>query len=61
MVGGNVLVVAGAETEKGTELIVASTESRGRPEFLESPHTSDPTFEAAVIRFCQPSRQRGFG
>src|SRR5919202_227145 len=48
-VGGNVLAVAGAEAEKGAELVIASTEPRGRSERLEAPHTSDPAFYAAVI------------
>src|SRR5215212_608200 len=48
-VGGNVLAVAGAEAEKGAELVIASTEPRGGPEILEAPHTSDPAFHAAVV------------
>lgn len=48
-VGGNGLAVAGAEAEKGAELVIASTEPIGRPEILEAPHTSDPAFHAAVI------------
>jgi hypothetical protein len=31
-VGGDVLAVAGAGAEKGTELVIASTEPRGGPE-----------------------------
>ena len=48
-VGGNVLAVAGAEAEKGAELVIASTEPRRGPERLEAPHTSDPAFYAPVI------------
>jgi hypothetical protein len=46
-VGGNVLVVASAETEKGAELVIPSTEPIGGIEFLETPHISDPAFERA--------------
>ncbi len=48
-VGGNVLAMAGAEAEKGAELVIPSTEPRGGLEGLEAPHTSDPTFHAAVV------------
>src|SRR3954466_10899416 len=48
-VGGNMLVVTGAETEKGAEFVVSSAEPIGGTEFLEASHTSDPTFQAAMI------------
>src|SRR4051812_9078406 len=48
-VGGNMLVVTGAETEKGAEFVVSSAEPIGGTKFLEAPHTSDPTFQAAMI------------
>jgi hypothetical protein len=48
-VGGNRLVVTGAETEKGAEFVVSSAEPIGGTESLEAPHTSDPTFQAAMI------------
>ncbi len=38
-VGGDMLVVAGAEAEKGAELVIPSTEPLGGPECLEAPHT----------------------
>jgi len=47
-VGGNMLVVTGAETEKGAEFVVSSAEPIGGTEFLEAPHTSDPTFQTAM-------------
>ena len=49
MIGGDVLVVAIATTEKGAELVVPSTEPRGGPGGLEAPHTSDPAFHVAVV------------
>jgi hypothetical protein len=48
-VGGNRLVVTGAETEKGAEFVVSSAEPIGGTESLEAPHTSDPTFQTAMI------------
>ena len=48
-VGGDRLAMAGAEAEKGAELVIASTEPLGGPECLEAPHTSDPAFDAPVI------------
>ena len=48
-VGGDMLVVTSAGTEKGAELTVSSTEPLGRTECLEAPHTSDPAFDTPVI------------
>ena len=48
-VGGNRLAMAGADTEKGAELVIASTEPFGSPECFEAAHTSDPAFDAPVI------------
>src|SRR5271156_741427 len=47
--GGDRLVVAGGETAEVAKLVVASTEPCGRIEALEAAHTSDATFDAAVI------------
>jgi hypothetical protein len=47
--GRDVLVVAGAGTEKVPELIVASTEAPGRPNALETPHTSYAAFNGPVV------------
>ena len=48
-VGGNRLVVAGAEAEEVAELVMASTEPLGRAEALEAAHASDAAFDAAVV------------
>jgi len=47
--GGNMLAVASAGMEVVTQFIVASTEPCGRAEALEAAHTSDSTFDAAMI------------
>src|SRR5919202_6191253 len=48
-VGGDVLVVAGAETEEIAEFVVASAEPLRRGEALEAPHTSRAPFHAPVV------------
>src|SRR5918998_3296479 len=48
-VGGDRLVVAGAETEEGAELVIAATEPLRRSETLEPPHTSCAPLYAPVI------------
>ena len=48
-VGRDMLVVAGAGTEKVAELIIAATEAFGRGEALEAAHASDAAFDAAVV------------
>jgi hypothetical protein len=48
-IGGDMLVVAVAETKKGAELVISAAEPLGRGEALEASHTSDPAFDAAMI------------
>jgi hypothetical protein len=45
-VGGDMLAVVAAETEKGTELVKSSAGPLGR---IEASHTSDLAFDAPVI------------
>src|SRR5215213_9695284 len=48
-VGGDVLVVAGAEAEEIAEFVVAATDALRRGEALEAPHTSCAPFHAPVV------------
>jgi hypothetical protein len=48
-VGGDMLVVAGAGAEKVAELVIAPAVALGGGEALEAAHTSDPSFDAAVV------------
>ena len=47
--GGNMLAVASAGAKVVAQFIVASTEPCGRAEALEAAHTSNATFDAAMI------------
>ena len=47
----NVLVVTGSATEEAAEFVVFSAESVGRFMLLEAAHTSDPSFDPAVVLF----------
>ena len=48
-VGGDGLVVAGAEAKEVAELVVAAAEPLRRGEALEAPHASCAPFHAAVV------------
>jgi hypothetical protein len=48
--GGDVLVVAGLKAKEVAEFIVASAEPLRCIEALEAAHTSDPSFDAPVVR-----------
>jgi hypothetical protein len=48
-VGGDGLVVAGAETEEIANLVMAAAEALGGGEALEPAHTSGAPFNAPVI------------
>jgi hypothetical protein len=45
------LVVAGSAAEEVTEFIMLSAESVGRAVLLEAAHTSDPSFDPAMVLF----------
>jgi hypothetical protein len=47
----NVLVVAGSAAEEVAEFIVLSAEAVCRVMLLEAAHTSDPSFDPAVVLF----------
>src|SRR3954453_19921752 len=47
-VGGNVLVVAGAEAEEVAQFIVSATEPGGRSRAFKAPHGPVAAFDAAV-------------
>jgi hypothetical protein len=47
----NVLVVAGSAAEEVAKFIVLSAEPVGRVMLLEAPHTSDPSFDPAMVLF----------
>jgi hypothetical protein len=49
--GGDILIVAGAETEEVAKLVMALAEPLRRSEALEAPHTSDAAFDAPMILF----------
>jgi hypothetical protein len=49
--GGDDLFVTAAGTEEITKFIMLATEAVGRVMNLEAPHTSDPSFDAAMILF----------
>jgi len=69
-VGGDMLVVPGAEAEEVAELVMASAEPLGGAEALEAAHASHAASDAAVVLFQavvfvatgpmrNPSAQRG--
>ena len=45
------LVVTGSAAEKVAEFVVLSAEPAGRVELLEAAHTSDPSFDPAMVLF----------
>jgi hypothetical protein len=45
------LVVAGSAAEEVTKFIVLSAEPVGRVMLLEAAHTSDPSFDPAMVLF----------
>ena len=45
------MVVAGSAAEEVTEFIVLSAEPVGRVMLLEAAHTSDPSFDPAMVLF----------
>ena len=47
----NVLIVTGSAAEEVAEFIVLSAESVCRVMLLESAHTSDPSFDPAMVLF----------
>jgi hypothetical protein len=47
----NVLVVTGSAAEEVAELIVFSAEPAGSIMLLEATHTSDPSFDPAMVLF----------
>ena len=47
----NVLVVTGSAAEEVAEFIVLSAEPVGRVMLLEAAHTSDPSFDPAMVLF----------
>jgi hypothetical protein len=47
----NVLVVAGSAAEEVAEFIVLTAEPVGRVMLLEAAHTSDPSFDPAMVLF----------
>ncbi len=49
MIGGDVLVRAGAEAEEVAELIVAAAEPGGRSRALEAPHRPASAFDAPMV------------
>jgi hypothetical protein len=49
--GRNVLVVTGAAVEEVAEFIILSAEAACRVLLLEAAHTSDPSFDPAMILF----------
>ena len=51
MAGGDGLVMVSAGTKEIAELVVASTEPRGRSGTLEAPHTSYAAFYAPMVLF----------
>ena len=70
VVGGDMLVVAGAGAKEVAELVVTPTEALGGGEAPEAAHASDAAFDAAVVLFQavvfvsagpmrNPSAQRG--
>src|SRR5215207_2033818 len=59
-VGGNMLVVAGAEAEEVAQFVVSPAEPGGRSGAFEAPHGSIAAFDAAVI-LLQPVVQVGAG
>ena len=59
-VGGNILMVAGAEAEEVAELIVAAAEPGSRSRALEAPHGAVSAFDAAVV-LLQPVVQVAAG
>src|SRR4051795_12607767 len=59
-IGGNMLVMAGAEAEKVAQFIVSATEPSGGSGAFEAPHGSIATFDAPVI-LLQPVVQVGAG
>src|SRR5215204_901337 len=59
-VGGNVLMVAGAEAEEVAQFIVSPAEPGGRSGAFEAPHGPVAAFDAAVV-LLQPVVQVGAG
>ena len=49
--GRNILIVTAAAAEEVTELIVLSAKPVGRIMLLEAAHTSDPSFDPAMVLF----------
>jgi hypothetical protein len=49
--GGNVLIVMGATAEEVAEFFVLSAEPVCRVMLLEAAHTSDPSFDPAMVLF----------
>ena len=47
----NVLVVTGSAAKEVSEFIVLSAEPVGRVMLLEAAHTSDPSFDPAMVLF----------
>ena len=47
----NVLVMTGSAAEEVAEFIVLPAESVGRIMFFEAAHTSDPSFDPAMVLF----------
>jgi hypothetical protein len=47
----NVLVMTGSAPEEVAELVVFSAEPIGRIMFFEAPHTSDSSFDPAMVLF----------
>jgi hypothetical protein len=58
-VGGNMLVVSAAETEKVTEFAVSSAEPIGGTEFLEAPHKSGESAIRGLRPWCRCRGNRG--
>src|SRR3954469_16035748 len=59
-IGGNMLVMAGAEAEKVAQFVVSPAEPGGRSGAFEAPHGPVATFDAAVV-LLQPVVQVGTG